>query len=79
VARRFSCPEEALTTEIEFAITYVNACNPGKRLFNFGTIAPEVTREEVSAAIAGMLMERAESGLSGMTLAEDDANGEARN
>ena len=71
MTRRFTCPEEALAAEIEWALTYTMACNPGRGIFASGD------RPLFAQAIARMLAERAEKGLSGMAVTED-MPGEAR-
>jgi hypothetical protein len=54
-------PAQALAREIEFAIAYTRACNPARDLL-------AADRELFSRAIAEMIIERANSGLSGMSL-----------
>jgi hypothetical protein len=74
VAKRFSCPEDALAAEIELVVTYLAACNPGIPPSAF--LLPESLggrRAEFSRMIAGLLAERAEKGLSGMGI-EDAAS-----
>lgn len=71
-ARRFSCPEDMLAGEINLALVFTMACNPGRAVFAAGDLAL------FSVAIAKMLAERAESGLSGMSL-EDDTGARSRN
>jgi hypothetical protein len=74
VTRVFTCPEDVLAGEIEFAVTYLAACNPG---WPSGLLMPEPLgrRAEFCALVAGMLTERAEAGLSGMTI-EDTNRGD---
>lgn len=64
MTRRVIVPGAALVPEIEFAIAYIRACNPDRDLLG-------ADRELLAAAIAGMLRERAESGLSGMRIEDD--------
>jgi hypothetical protein len=77
VAKVFSCPEDGLAREIELAVTYLAACNPGIPPSAF--LLPESLggrRAEFSRMIAGLLTERAEKGLSGMALAEAASHGD---
>ena len=55
-------PSAALADEIDFAIAYTIACNPGR---NFA-VPPD--RKLLAEAIVAMLYERAEAGLSGMRI-----------
>jgi hypothetical protein len=55
-------PSAALTGEIEFAIAYTVACNPGRDLLH------EPDRRLLAEAIVAMLYERAGAGLSGMRI-----------
>jgi hypothetical protein len=71
VARRFTCPEEALAGEIEFAVTYLLACNPDLPPSALLIARPLGRRAEFCQMIAELLAERAEKGLSGMTLEGD--------
>jgi len=75
VAEQFSCPVGALAAEIEFAIAYTVACNPGVISVS---AEPGGHREQFADAIAAMLTERAGHGLSGMTLTGDDTPAGAR-
>ena len=54
-------PLDVLATEIEFAIAYIRACNPGEDLTG-------PYRSELSQSMAVMLAERAGQGLSGMAI-----------
>jgi hypothetical protein len=74
-ARRFTCPEEALAGEIEFAVTYLLACNPDLPPSALLMPGPLGRRGEFCAQVAAMLAERAEKGLSGMTI-EDPGHAE---
>jgi hypothetical protein len=69
MTRVFACPEEALAGEIEFGLAYAMACNPGRAGFAPGD------RKLFAAAAAAVLAERAEHGLSGMSI-EDSAGAE---
>jgi hypothetical protein len=62
-------PAGALTGEIEFAIAYTVACNPGRDLLH------EPDRRLLAEAIADMLIERAGNGLSGMRVVPDENAG----
>ena len=55
-------PSGALADEIDFAISYTIACNPGR---NFA-VPPD--RKLLAEAIVAMLYERAAIGLSGMRI-----------
>jgi hypothetical protein len=68
VARRFTCPEQALAGEIELAVTYLLACNPDIPPSALLMPGPLGRREEFVRMLASMLVERAENGLSGMTI-----------
>jgi hypothetical protein len=72
-------PEDQLAAEIEFAITYIVACNRD-RVHELLLTPPDGCRRDFAAAIAGMIAERAAHGLSGMALHErgagEDAPGE---
>lgn len=71
---RFTCPEEKLAGEIEFAIAYVVACDR-YRAREFLLTPPGGSRTYFAGQIAAMLTERAGGGLSGMAL-EDPGNTE---
>lgn len=62
---RVVVPAAALAGEIEFAIAYTVACNPGRDLLH------EPDRRLLAEAIVAMLTERAVSGLSGMRFEAD--------
>jgi hypothetical protein len=66
MTRVFTCPEEALAGEIEFGLAYAMACNPGRAGFAPGD------RKLFAAAAAAVLAERAEHGLSGMSIEDTD-------
>lgn len=76
-ARRFSCPAESLAAEIEFAIVYLAASNPGRK-DELLLPPPRGCRDEFAGLIAVMLLERAENGLSGMSLEGADTPAEKR-
>ena len=69
-AKRFSCPERLLAEEIEFAIMYTVACNRGRR-DELLLSPPDGCRAEFAKMVVATLLERAEKGLSGMSLADD--------
>jgi hypothetical protein len=71
MSRHLSVPLDALADEIECAIAFLVACNRD-RAWGLLLPAPEGTRREFAAEIARMLVERAERGLSGMTVCEDN-------
>jgi hypothetical protein len=54
-------PLDVLAAEIEFAVAYLRACNPGEDLTGR-------YRSELARLIADMLAERAGQGLSGMVI-----------
>jgi hypothetical protein len=63
-------PAGALTGEIEFAIAYTVACNPGRDMLH----PPD--RRLLAEAITNMLIERAEAGLSGMRSLPEENTGD---
>ena len=63
-------PLDVLATEIEFAVAYIRACNPGEDLTG-------PYRSELSRAIGDMLAERAGRGLSGMMIVTGRETGSA--
>lgn len=78
MTRQLTCPEDKLAGEIEFAIAYTVACNPGVISLS---AEPGGHRKQFAEAIAGMITERAGHGLSGMTLgnpAQDSAPEQAQ-
>jgi hypothetical protein len=75
VARRLTCPEDALAGEIEFALTYLLACNSGTPPSTMVMAAPMGRRRELCELMAAMITERAEKGLSGMTAEDPDLPG----
>ena len=75
MTRTFTCPEGRLAAEIEFAIAYTAACNPDRR-HELLLSPPGGCRDMLADQVAAMLAERAEKGLSGMTM-EDGAEVEA--
>jgi hypothetical protein len=58
---------DVLAGEIEFAIAYFRACNPGRDLTG-------EDRAEFARMITGMLFERAEQGLPGMMILAETGN-----
>lgn len=56
LASQFTCPEDQLAAEVEFAVAYAQACDPQHSR----------DRRWYAEQIALMLMERAGKGLSGM-------------
>jgi len=67
-------PESELAAEIELAIAYTVACNPG-RAGELLMTPPGGCRAGFAAQIAAMLAERAARGLSGMTRYETRTGG----
>jgi hypothetical protein len=68
--RRIVIPAAALAGEIEFAIAYTVACNPGRDLLH------EPDRALLAEAIVDQLAERAARGLSGMRVLPAEVPGE---
>ncbi len=58
---RVVIPAAALADEIEFAIAYIRACNPGRDLTG-------EDRKLLAGQIVAMITERAEQSLSGMRI-----------
>ena len=69
MTRRIVIPSRAvLEAEIEFAIAYHRACNPGRDLLG-------EDRRLFAEAIVWSLFERAEHGMSGMRVEPESGNG----
>lgn len=72
MARRLSCPADKLAGEIEFALTYLLACNSDMPPSTMVMAAPMGRRRELCQMMSAMIAERAEKGLSGMTVEDPD-------
>lgn len=64
MTRRVVIPRAVIVPEIAFAIAYTRACNPDRDLLG-------EDRELLAAAIADLLTERADGGISGMRIEDD--------
>ena len=67
MSQRIVIPAKYLAAEIEFAIAYTVACNPGRDLLG-------EDRKAFAEAIVGMITERAGEGVSGMRIVPGEEN-----